>query len=273
MRFILNGRSTHSVSLAVIVTTYNMPAYLARVLEGYLNQEQFPDELIVADDGSGPETAEVVKAIARRSPFTVRHVWHEDCGFRAAAIRNEAVKVATADYLIFTDGDCIPHPRFVSDHSRLATPGWFVQGKRMLVGRGVSPQFTVSGFAELASLCIKRELGGCHHLLRVPGFAREQKGLRGIKTCNFALFRSDILAVNGFNEEFTGWGREDAELAARLFAYGLRRKDPPFSALVFHLWHEENSRASLTRNDQMLAEAMGSSAWYCPNGIVKENRS
>ncbi|QVW34107.1 glycosyltransferase family 2 protein [Geobacter sulfurreducens] len=257
---------------ALIVTTYNAPDYLSRVLDGYLFQERFPDELIVADDGSGAETTEVVERFALRSPFPVRHVWHEDRGFRAAAIRNEAVKATTADYLIFTDGDCIPHPRFVSDHLRLASSGWFVQGKRMLVGRGISPRFTVCGFAELAALCFKGELSGCHHLLRVPGFAREHKGLRGIKTCNFALSRADLLAVNGFNEEFTGWGREDAEFAARLFAYGLRRKDPPFSALVFHLWHEENSRAALAKNDQMLAEAMRSSAWYCPNGIVKENR-
>ena len=257
---------------AVIVTTYNAPDYLARVLAGYLHQEQFPDELIVADDGSGPETAAVVEGFAQRAPFPVRHVWHEDRGFRAAAIRNEAVKASTADYLIFTDGDCIPHPRFVADHLRLAAPGWFVQGKRMLVGRGASPRFAVTGFAGLAALCLRGELGGCHHLLRIPGIAREQKGLRGIKTCNFALSRADILAVNGFNEEFVGWGREDAELAARLFAYGLRRKDPPFSALVFHLWHEENSRGSLAENDRMLAEAVRSAAWYCPNGIVKEKR-
>jgi len=123
---------------ALIVTTYNAPDYLSRVLDGYLFQERFPDELIVADDGSGAETAEVVERFALRSPFPVRHVWHEDRGFRAAAIRNEAVKAATADYLIFTDGDCIPHPSFVSDHLRLATQDGSSRGKGCWWG-GVSP--------------------------------------------------------------------------------------------------------------------------------------
>lgn len=258
-----------SLTVAAIVTTYNAPDYLARVLDGYLTQVRFPDELIVADDGSDARTADLVARFAGRAPFPVRHVWHEDQGFRAAKIRNEAVKASTAGYLVFTDGDCVPHPRFVEDHLRLGEPGWFVQGKRMIVGRGASARFVYPGIGGLAALCLRGELSGCHHLLRLPGFAREHRGLRGIKTCNFALHRDDLHAVNGFNEDFVGWGREDAELAARLFAYGLRRKDPPFAAMVYHLWHEENSRAALAENDRMLAEAVRSGTYACANGIRK----
>lgn len=254
-------------SIAVILTTYNAPDYLAKVLHGYICQSRLPDELIVADDGSDRRTADLVNSFSKLASFPVSHVWQEDLGFRAAAIRNKAVIASSSDYLVFTDGDCVPHPCFVADHLRLATHGWFIQGKRMLLAEDVSLEFTFPGFAGLLALAVKGRLSGLHHLLRVPGFAPEKTGLRGIKTCNFALFRDDLLAVNGFNEDFVGWGREDAELAARLFKSGLRRKDPLFSAMVFHLWHPGNSRATLAENDRMLDEAVSASGHYCKNGI------
>lgn len=258
-----------SGSVSVIITTYNNPEYLRRVLEGYTVQSTYPDELIIADDGSGGETADIVRLFALRSPFTVRHVWQDDLGFRAASIRNRAIKTSSADYLIFSDGDCIPHRRFIEDHKRLMRPGWFVQGKRMLVGKEESLKFNPAGAAGLVFKCIRGQLSGCHHIARFPGFAPEKKELRGIKTCNMAVFRAVLLEVNGFNEDFKGWGREDAELAARLFAYGLRRKDPPFSAIVYHLWHEENPRESLAENDRMLEETVRSGVHICANGIRK----
>ena len=256
-------------SVAVIVSTYNSPAYLLQVLRGYLVQNRLPDELIVADDGSTGETADLVRSFATDAPFPVRHVWQEDLGFRAAKIRNEAAKVATADYLVFTDGDCVPHPRFVEDHAALARKGWFVQGKRMLLGPEASPGFGYPGWTGVLSLCLSKKASGAHHLLRVPGFALKKGGLRGVKTCNLALFRADYLAVNGSNEDFVGWGREDAELVCRLYKFGLKRKDPVFSALVYHLWHRENSREGLARNDEMLDAAQSEGGYFCANGIVK----
>jgi len=256
-------------SISIIITTYNNPDYLRRVLEGYSAQTVHPDELIIADDGSGRDTAEVVRLFALRAPFTVRHAWQEDLGFRAAGIRNMAIKASGADYVIFSDGDCVPHRRFVEDHRRLMQPGWFVQGKRMLVGREESLNFNPAGPVGLAVKCIRGRLSGCHHIARIPGFAPEKKGLRGIKTCNLAVFRTALMEVNGFNEDFKGWGREDAELAARLFAYGLRRKDPPFSAIVYHLWHEDNPRESLAENDRMLEETVRGGVHICANGIRK----
>jgi len=119
-------------------------------------------------------------------------------------------------------------------------------------------------------MCLRGELSGCHHLLRIPGFALEKKGLRGIKTCNFALSRKDYMAVNGFNEAFVGWGREDAELANRLLKFGLRRKDPLYSALVFHLWHLENSRDNLAGNDERLDAAVNDEGFFCKNGMLTD---
>jgi glycosyltransferase involved in cell wall biosynthesis len=240
------------------------------VLEGYRRQARCPDELIVADDGSTSETSDVVERFRASASFPVRHVWQEDEGFRAARVRNEAVKACSGDYLIFTDGDCLPHPSFVSDHLLLRQEGCFVQGKRMLLNAEASREIEEYRGADLMARWFRGELTGGHHLVRIPGICARKRGLRGIKTCNLALFRRDVLAVNGFNEDFTGWGREDAEFAARLFSYGLSRKDPLFSATVLHLWHRENNRSELDRNDLMLKEAAGSSRYFCRNGLVKQ---
>ena len=259
---------TAQPTITVIITTYNSPTYLRRVLAGYFKQTLFPLELVVADDGSTADTAAVIEEFRRTASFPVRHVWHEDLGFRAAKIRNEAIKVSQGEYLVFSDGDCIPHPAFVADHGAMAKPGYFVQGKRMLVRKQAAETFAVTSGLNLLGRCLTGELSGVHHLLRLPGFVREGHGLRGIKTCNFALYRDAALTVNGFNEAFVGWGREDSEFAARLFASGLKRHDPPFSALVFHLWHPENSRDYLAENDRMLAEAIASRKFHCPCGIT-----
>jgi glycosyltransferase involved in cell wall biosynthesis len=259
-----------SPSIAVIVSTYNAPEYLRRVLEGYLAQSRYPDELIVADDGSTEETARVVAEFARQAPFVVRHVWHEDLGFRLAEIRNRAIASATTDYLLFTDGDCLPHPRFVEDHGRMMRQGSFVTGKRMLVGRELSQSFSWQGGAMALSCCLKGQLSGCHHLIRLPWLVLSRQGSKGLRGCNMAVYRADLLAVNGFNERITGWGREDSELVARLFAYGLTRREAPFAAVVLHLWHPENSRTSLAANDRLLEESLVSGQYRCPHGIVKE---
>lgn len=256
-------------SIAVIISTYNSPEYLRRVLAGYLVQSRSPDELIVADDGSTADTASVVEEFAKIAPFKVRHVWHEDAGFRLAEIRNKAISAATSDYLIFSDGDCIPHPGFVEDHARAMRQGCFVTGKRMLVSKELSPGFAWSGLASAFKYYMKGGLSGIHHLIRAPWLILQRKGIFGLRGCNMAMFRSDLIAVNGFNEKITGWGREDSEIVARLYAYGLKRLETPFSAIVFHLWHPENSRNNLHENDLLLKDTMVSGNYRCTNGINK----
>lgn len=256
-------------SVAVIISTYNAPGYLRRVLEGYRTQSRYPDELIVADDGSTAETARVVGEFARQAPFAVRHVWHEDQGFRLAEIRNKAIAAASADYLVFSDGDCLPHPCFVEDHARIRRRGSFVTGKRMLVGKVLAEDFSWRGGAPALADCLKGRLSGAHHLMRLPWLILPRQGVKGLRGCNMAVFRADLLAVNGFNERITGWGREDSELVARLYAYGLTRREAPFAALVFHLWHPENNRSSLAENDRLLEETLVSRQYRCPYGIVK----
>jgi glycosyltransferase involved in cell wall biosynthesis len=259
------------VNVSLIITTYNRPDYLDKVLAGALLQRTLPQEIIVADDGSDDRTAQVVEKWRKTASRPLLHVRQQDRGFRLARIRNKAVKRAAGEYLVFLDGDCVPSPHLISDHLDLAEEGHFFQGKRMLLSKESSPLFEASRIDErgyLLRLFLKGGVSNSHHLLRIPFFpALRSRNLRGMRGCNMGFHRRDLIAVNGFNEEFVGWGREDSELAVRLYRYGLTRKTHPFRALCFHLWHEENARDRLARNDELLREALEGSGYRCRKGI------
>ena len=130
------------MKISVIMTTYNRSEALERVLDGLRHQTHLPTELIVADDGSGSDTADSIGRFLKVSPFPLHHVWHADRGFRAAAIRNKAIRQSTGEYLVSLDGDCIPEKHFIEDHLKLARRGSFFQGKRILIDRALSKSFT-----------------------------------------------------------------------------------------------------------------------------------
>jgi len=243
-------------------------------MDSILIQTRLPDEVIIADDGSGDDIAQVATGFLEIAPFPVFHVWHEDKGFRAAKIRNEAIKKATGEYIVILDGDCIPNRHFMYDHMALAEEGFFVQGKRVLLSEKVSTFFTAqnaNSFLYLSRLVFSNSVSNSHHLLRIPFFppVRSTK-LRGTKSCNMGFYRKDMLAVNGFNEEFIGWGREDSELAARLFNYGVKRKEHPFVAICFHLWHPPYPVDTLVVNDVILQRTINGRGYFCVNGIIKK---
>jgi glycosyltransferase involved in cell wall biosynthesis len=258
---------------SVIVTTYNRPDVLKKVLDGLRQQKVLPDEVIVADDGSGPQTEAMIRTLQVDSPYPLHHVWQEDDGFRAARIRNKAIVHAQGDYLISLDGDCIPGEYFIADHRRLAEKGTFFQGKRILVKKSLTPDFTykdANSVMTLLKYAVTKRIKNSHHIFRVPYFPTAlSTRLGGIKSCNMGFFRDDLFAVNGFNQDFVGWGREDSELAVRLFAYGLKRKGHPFMAICFHLWHEENNRDQLPINDELLRNATLKNGYICNNGLVQ----
>jgi glycosyltransferase involved in cell wall biosynthesis len=252
--------------IAVIVTTYNRPNALSAVLEGFLEQTDGDFEVLVADDGSTPETAEVVRQFQQRAPFPVRHVWQEDNGFRAAAIRNRALAQATADYVIFTDGDCVPPVNFVAAHRALAEPGWFLSGNRLMLSQAFTEQVLREKIPihrwRAGHWLRARQQGHIERLLPLlhlpdsPLRKIAPRRWQGAKTCNLSAFRSDLLRVNGLDESYTGWGLEDSDLVVRLIRAGLGSKSARFSAPVLHLWHRENDRSRLEENRQRLEEVL-----------------
>ena len=256
-------------SLALIVNTYNQPDYLVRVLEAAARQTRPPNEVVVADDGSGEETRRAIQAWSSEHPLPCRHVWQEKQGFRRSRILNEAIASARSDYLVFLDGDSLPHPRFVADHLALAEPGRFVQGHRALVERRASTFFGSGAFNRDRRRALWRgQMRGLKHAFRWPiPLKRIRTDLRGVRGCNLAIWRADLVAVNAYNEAFLGWGREDSELSLRLMNHGAQRLDVRGWAICYHLWHPSVSREGLSTNDRLLAEAMASKATTCVQGL------
>lgn len=249
-----------SMKISVILSTYNRPKALQVVLDALGRQDDHNFEVIVADDGSGTETRDVVNAMATKWPqCNIQHVWHEKKGFRLARIRNLACKVCTGKYLVFLDGDCIPPPDFLSKHRALSEEGWAVYGQRILVNKSYTELIEESSiplfkqnywtYFNFFLLAIKKHINRSSPAFTLPctfwrnRFPRSWDKIRG---CNWAIWRSDYEAVNGSDESFEGWGAEDKDLAVRLINNGIKLKDGRNYSFVLHLWHPHASR---DRND------------------------
>jgi glycosyltransferase involved in cell wall biosynthesis len=248
--------------ISVIVTTYNREDALEAVVSALSGQTDREFEVVVADDGSRPTTAALIERWKGRLGVPLSHVWQADRGFRAAEIRNRALLAARGDYCIFLDGDCIARADFVATHRRLAERGWFVTGNRVLLSRELTAAVLREGVLpqtwNLAQWINRRAQGGVNRLaavLRLPlGPLRKLRPGQwlGARSCNLAVWRSDLERVDGFDASFRGWGREDSDLLIRLLHSGVRRKDGRFATAVIHLWHEEEDRSQLDANDARL---------------------
>jgi glycosyltransferase involved in cell wall biosynthesis len=224
----------------------------------------------VADDGSRPDTGELVEEWRQRLPIPVRHLWQEDEGFRLSRIRNSAIAAATGEYILFIDGDMVLHRHFVVDHKRAAERGHFVQGVRVLTGMETGARMIREKKLDLRLLepGIERR----RHLIRSRLLSRllllrEHSGQRAIRGSNQGYWRENLLRVNGFNEEMTGWGREDNEIAARLYHSGVLRRNLRFGGLAIHLWHRTRILEGENPNDRFLHETIETRATRCDRGI------
>lgn len=224
--------------VALIISVYNQEAVLAKVLRGVELQQRPPDEVLLADDGSRKPTRELIERWSRTVPFPVKHIWHPDEGFRKTIVLNRALAAAESEYLIFTDADCVPHPRFVSDHLSLAEPGYWVQGRRCFVQETSVPAFDPDHIP-FARWSMSGRITGATKGLRLPvPIVFRNTEQRGIIGCNLACWRRDAEAINGFDEAYSGWGiGEDSDFGSRLYHLGLRRKFVYGHAVVFHLNH------------------------------------
>lgn len=256
---------------SLVITTYNWPEALDLSLRSALAQSEPPLEIIVADDGSTGETARLVERFRSTANIPVAHLWQEDKGYRLAASRNRAIASAKGEYVVIVDGDMVLHRDFIFDHRRMARKGTFIQGSRVLL----SPENTSRRLAtkKIEVSVFERGIGNRKNALRLPLLsallATGTTSLKGIRGCNISFFRDDCIRVNGFNEDFIGWGREDSEFAVRLFNSGIVRRNVRFSAIAAHLWHKENARHALPENDRLLDEAIAGKLRRCGNGIDK----
>jgi glycosyltransferase involved in cell wall biosynthesis len=250
---------------SLVLTTYNWPEALHLALDSALAQSVPPGEVLVADDGSGDPTAAVIRAFVPRFAergVALHHVWHADEGFRAAAIRNRALARATGEYILLIDGDCILHPHFVRSHLAFARPGRFVQGTRVLLSEERARRALAAGETSFGPM--ERGIGNRANALSIgwlsPFMPTPRDPLEGVRSCNMGFWLDDARRVNGFDERYVGWGREDSDFVARLVNAGVQRRKLKFGGIMYHLWHPERARDALGANDELLASVRAAGA-------------
>ncbi|EGJ4815847.1 glycosyltransferase, partial [Campylobacter lari] len=238
---------------ALIITTYNQKERLALVLDSVKNLEPLPDEVLIADDGSREDTAKLIQAYQKDFPCKLEHIWQEDKGFRAAASRNKAIKASKSEYIILIDGDMILEKNFIGDHLKFASLKTILQGSRTILNEKESKEllnkndfslaFDKKGFKNQRNIFLAKCVYKFSKLTKK--FFKKSQLVKGSKTCSMSFYKSDFEAIEGFNEKFIGWGREDSEFVARfLFNNGVFKR-LKFNALAYHIYHEENSKNML----------------------------
>jgi glycosyltransferase involved in cell wall biosynthesis len=256
------------MNCTLIISTFEQPVSLAKALRGVSRQMRLPDEVFVTDDGSGGETRELIERWRREAGFPVHHLWHPHDGFRKTILLNRAIAAAAGDYLVFTDGDCVPHRMFIADHERLAEEGFWVQGRRCYVKEPFVAEFE-AGATPIWRWMGTRRLAGRAKGIRLPfPLVFRNRKQRGIIGCNMAFWRDDVVAVNGFDETFPGRGiSPDSDLGARIYNLGRSRKFVYNHAVVYHLDHPVMPRDNLEVKQAWLAETIRSGRTRCERGL------
>lgn len=270
---------------SVIFTTYNSPAWLQKVLWGYKYQTEKDFQLIVADDGSGTETAETIEEMRSIVDFPIVHVWHPDEGFRKCKILNDAIRKAEADYIVFSDGDCIPRSDFLQTHLSKRKEGYFLSGGAVRLpmrlsqrisaddiktGRAFDKKWLVAEGLKLPAfkklkLTANAQIAGVLNKISPTG-ATWNGG-------NASAWKSDILRVNGFDERMK-YGAEDREFGERLMNSGIKPVQIRYSAICLHLDHSRGyvNETDLRRNAEIRRLTKKEKHTWTSFGIDKQDR-
>jgi glycosyltransferase involved in cell wall biosynthesis len=282
IKLAVREKKEKSVSkVSVIMATYNNLESLQWALLGFLRQTYPEFELIISEDGSSGGTQELIHKICKDAPFPIIYLWQEDLGIRKTKALNEGVKHSSADYLIFTDPDCIPHRDFIKEHMKHREQGCYLVGRRVRWGPKYSSiltkDFILSGDYERFSLrwiyfAMRGDVEYPKRAIKVK-YAWMQKWLEWpsasqyLQGCNFSIYKEDLEKVNGWNEEIKGLGGEDIELDLRLRNAGMKRKSVKNLAITYHSHHPDRKRSFSL--DSIFEELERTGQYWCENGIVK----
>ena len=259
------------MKIALLLSTYNWPEALELVLKSIVQLHMLPDEVLIADDGSTSDTKVVVDRFRESVPITVTHVWQEDHGFKRSAILNKAIAQSTADYIVQTDGDCILHPNFIKDHKSSLKKGQFLFGSRVnLIKTGLQPLFETQNIRFTSfSKGIKNRTRAIHFPILSNFYGITDQLSKKVRGCNLSFWRDDFIAVNGYNEDMTGWGREDSEFVIRLLNSGLKGRRLRYKAIIYHIWHKSSSKSKVTINQEIQEATVAQKLSRCTNGVAK----
>jgi len=270
------------MKITVILSTYNNPEWLQKTLWGYGAQTHEDFDIVIADDGSGDETKQLIEKFSAESNLKITHCWHPDNGFQKCQILNLATIAATGDYLIFTDGDCIPLPNFVEVHATHAEKGHFISGGYcklpMELSKLISKEDINSGRAFDSTWLKKHGLTSFSSRLKISTSSPWDKLADNLTTtkptwngCNASTWKADIFFVNGHNEEMQ-YGGEDREMGERLFNLGHKAKQLRHRAVLIHLDHARAyvNQEALDKNRAIRQSTIASKSTWSSNGILKQ---
>lgn len=271
----------NTIDTSIIISTYNSPKWLEKVLIGYNNQSYQFFEIVIADDGSGQETLDLIASIKSKVFYPIVHVWHEDNGFQKSQILNKAIQKCSTPYIIMSDGDCIPRQDFVACHVKHREEGFFLSGGYFMLPMSISKLISNEDI----------KTGRCFDLkwLKHQGLKRTFKNFKLTATGflswvlntftptnaswnghNASGWKKDIVSVNGFDERMQ-YGGQDRELGERLFNYGIKSKQLRYSAICVHLDHPRGykTKASIDRNLEIRRIVKSEKRVWTASGIVK----
>lgn len=256
---------------ALLIATYNWPEALQLVLKSVSAQTVLPDEILIADDGSGGETAKVIEDFKAKAKVPVKHFWQEDNGFRKSMILNKAVAGTECDYIIQADGDCILHKKFVEDHISNAKKNNYLYGARVNILPDAVP--VVFKDKQISFTYSSKEIKNKTRTLHIPLFSKLYSSHKGVskkfRGCNVSYWRSDFVTVNGYNEDFEGWGREDSDLVLRMANAGVLARRLRYAGIVFHIHHTVNSKHNLDLNNKIQQRTVLEKIIRSENGVDK----
>ena len=270
-----------STKISVIISTYNAEAWLEKVLWGYQNQSFKDFEIVIADDGSGPKTKECLDHMRKEVFYPIVHVWQEDDGFQKSKILNKAITACSAEYIVMSDGDCIPRNDFLYHHNKHKQKGYFLSGGYFMLPMDISNQITKDDILK----------GNCFNInwLKTNGlkssFKNNKLTSRGFKASflnfitptnaswnghNASGWKEDITGVNGFDERMQ-YGGQDRELGERLFNKGIKSKQIRYSAICIHLDHKRGYKTpdSIAKNRAIREKTREEQLAWTEYGIKK----
>lgn len=255
------------MKISLIISTYNKPKYLEQVLKSIVRLADLPDEIIIADDGSGKETSLLIERFRSLIMVPLFHEWQEDLEFRLSISRNNGLLKSTGDYLIFIDDDLVLHPKFITDHRNYAKRGYFYCGTRARLGQKLTSSI-MKNYRNIVSWW-ESNLQSRLNAIRIPFLHKIIKGpnytYKRLRGCHMAFWKEDLIKVNGFDERYTSWGREDSDIAMRMMHAGVKRINLKWAAICYHLNHPISAVGST--NDHLLFETIRNKTVEAPIGI------
>lgn len=264
----------HANSVTLIISTYNNPSFLQLCLHSLNNQTTLPSEVIIADDGSTEETYQLIEQFRTILSIPIIHVWQEDKGFRAGTIRNIGIAASNYEYIIQIDGDIIMDKHFIADHLYHRKDNTLLQGSRvfitpsktaiMLKGKDINLSFWSCGIKRREN-AIRSQFISTYLSTRY----RNRYPVYYARGCNMSFWKKDFIEVNGYNDEFIGWGHEDSELTLRLLNKGCKKDYIKFHCVAYHLYHNEAVRNHEQENKQKMDQQVVENKVWCDRGVNK----